>query len=328
MLDITKDELKNALENDKRSAVRIKRGMAVSSLALLILSIAGFMAADRIAGNSSWWMLVFIAFMVLIVMILRIIPYFIMFIDTSAKQGAGHAFRNALHMHKYKQLYPYLRTEICSDSFLSSLDTFISSEKNAYELFQLNIIKFYTHVRRCEQDKAEATAETLESSYSKKMCSEIDMLSIRLNRAYQYGTAEEYLGLVRDNAEVLEIAKHQGLDSALSYLNFAALEKKLTGDLNGALELMEMSREYCLDKFNTPLVAPQMQQQFNYSRYQSAHMLLDTAELLFEAGNIARCRQVLEESESMIKLVKCSMPEMYARDHKSLIEKLRVAEKE
>ena len=323
MLSITKDDLKNALEHDRAAAVSVKRRIGGASFIILLLSIAEFIFAERIAGTSMLWLVLWLAFAMINMSLFRLVPYFILFADNVKKLGIGNAIRLTSHIRKYSGLYAALRSHICSDDLKKYTDSLIAAEKHPYDVFQLGAIKFYICIRRCEDDAALASAESMQDLFRSGFHNEADLLSVQLNKAMLYGSDDEYLRLIRDKSELLEKSKSEGLENALAYLKFAAYEKQLSGDINGAAELLEMSREYCLDRFNSPQLPVSANSQLNLSRYQAAQYLMDTAALLLKMGNESRCRQLLEESESMMKLVNCEMPERYAREHKMLVTELR-----
>ena len=304
--------LEAAKKSDNRIASYTQKSVGVSFAILLAISTASFsLSKNRLIISA-----LIVAFNCVILFYTQYIACYFIY-----KKRYGKKTKSIIkYVKKYKKLNDLQSVEICSDRFLAHLNTYISEEKDTFNLFSLNVTLFYAYLNRCENETAYKVFQNIERIFDENIHCKTDIVFVRLNYAMHTDDDDLFRRLVNENHEFLEQEK-DGYQSALAYSLLTVHEKRIGGNFVEAVEQIKLNEEYLFKEVEAPIYKCDIQKK-NRTFLRYAATLLDKAELLLNIDQKEESAETLKRSYEYIQKLSCDIPEIYTQNRLELMSRI------
>ena len=234
--------------------------------------------------------------------------------------GISAALKTSGTIKRSRPYFILIQNEICSDKVLAEAKRLAeTANKQSYEYISSLCHLIGCHTLRCEFDEASACLEEMKKLPETDLISRNDHMIAILDYAMAKHDDDLFISAISEYADILNTLTERNPSAVPALLAIAAYEQMLYGNCENASQYLGWSMEYRLrmqknGKFvNTPAAS-------NLTKYNTAALLLDMAEVHIMCGDTERARQEVKMASENAEKLGIDIPPIFLRERERILE--------
>ena len=300
--------------------------VSIMGKAAIPIVIIELIIAVAMQDKLQWWISMLI-FAVLDFITPFIVCFSLIWINAGIKisksaGGISAALKTSGTIKRSRPYFILIQNEICSDKVLAEAKRLAeTANKQSYEYISSLCHLIGCHTLRCEFDEASACLEEMKKLPETDLISRNDHMIAILDYAMAKHDDELFISAISEYADILNTLTERNPSAVPALLAIAAYEQMLYGNCENASQYLGWSMEYRLrmqknGKFvNTPAAS-------NLTKYNTAALLLDMAEVHIMCGDTERARQEVKMASENAEKLGIDIPPIFLRERERILERL------
>ncbi|MBR4510879.1 MAG: hypothetical protein IKP25_09425 [Ruminococcus sp.] len=300
--------------------------VSIMGKAAIPIVIIELIIAVAMQDKLQWWISMLI-FAVLDFITPFIVCFSLIWINAGIKisksaGGISAALKTSGTIKRSRPYFILIQNEICSDKVLAEAKRLAeTANKQSYEYISSLCHLIGCHTLRCEFDEASACLEEMKKLPETDLISRNDHMIAILDYAMAKHDDDLFISAISEYADILNTLTERNPSAVPALLAIAAYEQMLYGNCENASQYLGWSMEYRLrmqknGKFvNTPAAS-------NLTKYNTAALLLDMAEVHIMCGDTERARQEVKMASENAEKLGIDIPPIFLRERERLLERL------
>ncbi len=300
--------------------------VSIMGKAAIPIVIIELIIAVAMQDKLQWWISMLI-FAVLDFITPFIVCFSLIWINAGIKisksaGGISAALKTSGTIKRSRPYFILIQNEICSDKVLAEAKRLAeTANKQSYEYISSLCHLIGCHTLRCEFDEASACLEEMKKLPETDLISRNDHMIAILDYAMAKHDDDLFISAISEYADILNTLTERNPSAVPALLAIAAYEQMLYGNCENASQYLGWSMEYRLrmqknGKFvNTPAAS-------NLTKYNTAALLLDMAEVHIMCGDTERARQEVKMASENAEKLGIDIPPIFLRERERILERL------
>ncbi len=300
--------------------------VSIMGKAAIPIFIIELIIAVAMQDKLQWWISMLI-FAVLDFITPFIVCFSLIWINAGIKisksaGGISAALKTSGTIKRSRPYFILIQNEICSDKVLAEAKRLAeTANKQSYEYISSLCHLIGCHTLRCEFDEASACLEEMKKLPETDLISRNDHMIAILDYAMAKHDDDLFISAISEYADILNTLTERNPSAVPALLAIAAYEQMLYGNCENASQYLGWSMEYRLrmqknGKFvNTPAAS-------NLTKYNTAALLLDMAEVHIMCGDTERARQEVKMASENAEKLGIDIPPIFLRERERILERL------
>lgn len=300
--------------------------VSIMGKAAIPIVIIELIIAVAMQDKLQWWISMLI-FAVLDFITPFIVCFSLIWINAGIKisksaGGISAALKTSGTIKRSRPYFILIQNEICSDKVLAEAKRLAeTANKQSYEYISSLCHLIGCHTLRCEFDEASACLEEMKKLPETDLISRNDHMIAILDYAMAKHDDDLFISAISEYADILNTLTERNPSAVPALLAIAAYEQMLYGNCDNASQYLGWSMEYRLrmqknGKFvNTPAAS-------NLTKYNTAALLLDMAEVHIMCGDNERARQEVKMASENAEKLGIDIPPIFLRERERILERL------
>lgn len=300
--------------------------VSIMGKAAIPIVIIELIIAVAMQDKLQWWISMLI-FAVLDFITPFIVCFSLIWINAGIKisksaGGISAALKTSGTIKRSRPYFILIQNEICSDKVLAEAKRLAeTANKQSYEYISSLCHLIGCHTLRCEFDEASACLEEMKKLPETDLISRNDHMIAILDYAMAKHDDDLFISAISEYADILNTLTERNPSAVPALLAIAAYEQMLYGNCENASQYLGWSMEYRLrmqknGKFvNTPAAS-------NLTKYNTAALLLDMAEVHIMCGDTERARQEVKMASENAEKLGIDIPPIFLRECERILERL------
>lgn len=300
--------------------------VSIMGKAAIPIVIIELIIAVAMQDKLQWWISMLI-FAVLDFITPFIVCFSLIWINAGIKisksaGGISAALKTSGMIKRSRPYFSLIQNEICSDKVLAEAKRLAEiANKQSYEYISSLCHLIGCHTLRCEFDEATACLEEMKKIPETDLISRNDHMIAILDYAMAKHDDDLFISAISEYADILNTLTERNPSAVPALLAIAAYEQMLYGNCENASQYLGWSMEYRLrmqknGKFvNTPAAS-------NLTKYNTAALLLDMAEVHIMCGDTERARQEVKMASENAEKLGIDIPPIFLRERERILERL------
>lgn len=300
--------------------------VSIMGKAAIPIVIIELIIAVAMQDKLQWWISMLI-FAVLDFITPFIVCFSLIWINAGIKisksaGGISAALKTSGTIKRSRPYFILIQNEICSDKVLAEAKRLAeTANKQSYEYISSLCHLIGCHTLRCEFDEASACLEEMKKLPETDLISRNDHMIAILDYAMAKHDDDLFISAISEYADILNTLTERNPSAVPALLAIAAYEQMLYGNCENASQYLGWSMEYRLrmqknGKFvNTPAAS-------NLTKYNTAALLLDMAEVHIMCGDNERARQEVKMASENAEKLGIDIPPIFLRERERILERL------
>ncbi len=300
--------------------------VSIMGKAAIPIVIIELIIAVAMQDKLQWWISMLI-FAVLDFITPFIVCFSLIWINAGIKisksaGGISAALKTSGTIKRSRPYFSLIQNEICSDKVLAEAKRLAeTANKQSYEYISSLCHLIGCHTLRCEFDEASACLEEMKKIPETDLISRNDHMIAILDYAMAKHDDDLFISAISEYADILNTLTERNPSAVPALLAIAAYEQMLYGNCENASQYLGWSMEYRLrmqknGKFvNTPAAS-------NLTKYNTAALLLDMAEVHIMCGDTERARQEVKMASENAENLGIDIPPIFLRERERILERL------
>lgn len=298
--------------------------VSIMGKAAIPIVIIELIIAVAMQDKLQWWISMLI-FAVLDFITPFIVCFTLIWINAGIKisksaGGISAALKTSGTIKRSRPYFILIQNEICSDKVLAEAKRLAeTANKQSYEYISSLCHLIGCHTLRCEFDEASACLEEMKKLPETDLISRNDHMIAILDYAMAKHDDDLFISAISEYADILNTLTERNPSAVPALLAIAAYEQMLYGNCENASQYLGWSMEYRLrmqknGKFvNTPAAS-------NLTKYNTAALLLDMAEVHIMCGDTERARQEVKMASENAEKLGIDIPPIFLRERERILE--------
>ena len=298
--------------------------VSIMGKAAIPIVIIELIIAVAMQDKLQWWISMLI-FAVLDFITPFIVCFSLIWINAGIKisksaGGISAALKTSGTIKRSRPYFILIQNEICSDKVLAEAKRLAeTANKQSYEYISSLCHLIGCHTLRCEFEEASACLEEMKKLPETDLISRNDHMIAILDYAMAKHDDDLFISAISEYADILNTLTERNPSAVPALLAIAAYEQMLYGNCENASQYLGWSMEYRLrmqknGKFvNTPAAS-------NLTKYNTAALLLDMAEVHIMCGDTERARQEVKMASENAEKLGIDIPPIFLRERERILE--------